>query len=73
MAIQIPCNACKNFPQYRAQCRECRGVGYHEQSECPAKGGAFLTECAEFLSHDPMVGGWECSRCHESGPWPKGS
>lgn len=69
MATRIKCYACATAPiQYAKNCRECRGVGYTEISTCPAKGKDFLTECAAFLSSDPMCGGWECSRCHESGP-----
>jgi hypothetical protein len=69
MATRIPCTACVGIlGPAKARCHECRGVGYTERTECPAKGKAFLTECAAFLSRDPMCGGWECSRCHESGP-----
>lgn len=63
---RIPCSACsKSFNS--ANCRECHGVGYIELSTCVAKKD-FLSECHTFLSFDPMVAGWECRRCGESGP-----
>lgn len=75
MAKRIDCSACRlsrHTGRYKdaANCRECGGKGYNEISECTA-GKKWLTACAEHLEHEPMVDGWWCRKCKESGPWPK--
>lgn len=65
--MRIVCNACKISPQRdRKFCHECRGLGYIERFEIPKNCTTSLPECP--VSYDPMVNGWECSRCGRSGP-----
>lgn len=70
---RIPCLACRGeFAIYRKNCPECRGVGFHEIDDvCKRKGIDWFDNCP--ISYDPMCGGWECSVCGGSGPWPDGA
>lgn len=64
---RIKCTACALAkPHEMKHCHECRGIGYIEISERPADCTGQQPECP--VSFDPGVGGWECSRCGESGP-----
>jgi ribosomal protein S27AE len=61
------CSACACARhQDRRYCRECGGKGYIEQITRPANCTHTLPECP--VEYDPMVHGWECSRCGGSGP-----
>lgn len=67
MSERIPCSACSGaYEHYRASCPECHGVGYHERSTCTA-GKDWKRVCP--VRTDLGTGGWECSKCGESGPW----
>jgi hypothetical protein len=61
------CTACAEaLIQHRQYCHECKGVGYIEYVERSKNCTESLPECP--VSYDPMVHGWECSKCGRSGP-----
>lgn len=67
MAQRIPCTACQDiWGPSKAQCPECRGVGFFEISTCTA-GKKWKTECPVYT--DVMTGGFQCDKCGDSGPW----
>lgn len=62
-----PCIACATASIVdRKYCHECNGLGYIDKTSTPDSCTQSQPECP--VTYDPMVNGWECSKCGQSGP-----
>lgn len=73
---KMACSACEITSETtlsdlknRQYCRECSGKGFNEFILIPKGCTGELPKCP--VSFDPMVCGWECSKCNRSGPLEK--
>lgn len=67
---RIVCTACApltNDERRKVRCHECGGLGYIEHlKRIP---GCRQNEKTCPFEDEPMVDGWMCTACGESGPW----